>query len=83
MPIITVVLSGEGYPIRQLTDYADDVIKERLRQVSGVGGVKILGGREREIRVWVDPARLEGATWPSRTWWTPSKTERRNPRRAH
>ncbi len=58
-PIITVVLSGEAYPIRQLTDYADDVIKERLQSVSGVGGVKILGGRKREVRVWVDPARLE------------------------
>lgn len=59
MPIITVVLSGEGYPIRRLTDYADKVLKERLQRISGVGGVKILGGREREIRVWVDPARLE------------------------
>ena len=58
-PIMTVVISGEGLPIRALTDYADDVVKERLQRISGVGAIALLGGREREIRIWVDPARLE------------------------
>jgi hydrophobic/amphiphilic exporter-1 (mainly G- bacteria), HAE1 family len=58
-PIVSVVISGEGYTIQKLTDYADDVIKERLQSISGVGSIKILGGREREIRIWVDPSRLE------------------------
>jgi len=46
-PIITVVLSGKGYPIRQLTHYADKTIKERLQGIPGVGAIKLLGGRDR------------------------------------
>jgi HAE1 family hydrophobic/amphiphilic exporter-1 len=56
-PIMAVALSG-AIPIRELTEYADDVIKERLERVIGVGSVEILGGREREIRVWISMDRL-------------------------
>lgn len=36
-----------------------DEIKPALSNISGVGQVGILGGREREIRVNIDPGRLE------------------------
>ena len=45
---------------RDLTRLADKVVKERIQRVPGVGGVDLIGGREREIRVLVDPARLAG-----------------------
>jgi hydrophobic/amphiphilic exporter-1 (mainly G- bacteria), HAE1 family len=57
MPILAVALSGNR-PIREITDYADDVIKERLERISGVGSVEIVGGREREIRIWLQADRL-------------------------
>lgn len=58
-PIITVALSGSLGP-REMTDLADDVVKERLQRVTGVGGVDLVGGRERQIKVVVDPAKLAG-----------------------
>ncbi len=56
-PILAVALSG-ARSVREITEYADDVIKERLERVNGVGSVEIVGGREREIRVWLSMDRL-------------------------
>jgi len=56
---MTLVLGG---PIgqRELTDFAENTVKERLERIPGVGGVRIRGGREREVRVWLDPLKLAG-----------------------
>lgn len=51
-PILGVVLAGDA-SIRDLTKFADDVLKPRIESVEGVGGVQLLGDREREIRVWL------------------------------
>ncbi|MBI1875552.1 MAG: efflux RND transporter permease subunit [Acidobacteria bacterium] len=56
-PIMAVALAGR-VAIRDLTTYADDVVKERLERVNGVGSVDIVGGRNREIRIWVHADRL-------------------------
>jgi HAE1 family hydrophobic/amphiphilic exporter-1 len=56
-PILALALAGDR-PIRELTDFAKDVVKDRLERVSGVGSVEIVGGREREIRVWLSADRL-------------------------
>jgi len=58
-PIISVVISGPQ-SIGELTDYAKDTIKERLQRISGVGSVQLLGGREREIRIWLQAPKLRG-----------------------
>ncbi len=58
-PILTVMLSGQ-LSIRELTGFAKDHVKERLQRVPGVGGIKIVGGREREIRIWLDALKLRG-----------------------
>ena len=51
-PILSVVVSGPT-SIRNLTVYADDVLKPRIESIEGVGSVRIVGGRDREIRVWL------------------------------
>lgn len=56
-PILSVMLSGD-MPTRELTEFADKVVKERLQRVSGVGQVTILGGRKRQIRVWLDADKM-------------------------
>ena len=62
-PIMSIMLSGD-MPVRELTTYADEVVKERLQRVQGVGSVSLVGGREREMRVWLDPSamRARGVT---------------------
>lgn len=57
-PILTVVLSGDLGP-RELYRVADEQIKERLQRVRDVGSVKIVGGRDRKIWLWLDGQRLK------------------------
>ncbi len=56
-PVVSIVVSAD-MPLRELTHLADKQIKERIENVSGVGEVEIIGGREREIHVYADPERL-------------------------
>ncbi|TVS12662.1 MAG: efflux RND transporter permease subunit [Planctomycetaceae bacterium] len=51
-PILGIVLAGNT-SLGGLTVFATDVVKPRLESVPGVGGVQVIGGREREIRVWL------------------------------
>ena len=53
-PILTVVASGD-LGDRDLYDLADKQIKERLQRVRNVGAVKIVGGRERKLWLWLNP----------------------------
>lgn len=57
-PVLVVIVSGEK-PISELTDYCERTLKRLFQSVSGVGRIEIIGGRKREIRVWVDPVLLE------------------------
>jgi len=56
---MTIVLGG---PVgqRELSDFAEHGVKERLERIPGVGGIRLLGAREREVRIWLDPQRLSG-----------------------
>jgi HAE1 family hydrophobic/amphiphilic exporter-1 len=58
-PIISIALAGE-LDARDLTELADKVVKERIQRVTGVGGIDLIGGREREFRVLVDTNKLAG-----------------------
>lgn len=57
-PILWISVSGDR-PYRELSYYADKVIKERLQMVRGVGSILLGGFRDREIHVWLDQDRLE------------------------
>jgi HAE1 family hydrophobic/amphiphilic exporter-1 len=56
-PLLYVALRGQGTP-QELSAFAEDEVKARLESKSGVGSISLLGARERELRVEVDPARL-------------------------
>ena len=51
-PILAIALSGP-VSVRDLSTYADDVIKPQIECISGVGNVRLVGDREREIRIWL------------------------------
>jgi HAE1 family hydrophobic/amphiphilic exporter-1 len=55
--VLTVALSGP-LPIERLTQLAKDVVQPELQRQDGVGAVDVVGGRERELRIVLDPARL-------------------------
>src|SRR5512143_3358035 len=56
-PVLTVALAGNR-PLRELTELADKVVKIRLERSAGVGEVRIVGGLERAVNVWVEADRL-------------------------
>ena len=55
-PILSLSLVSER-PVREITEYADKVLRRQIENVSGVGQVTLLGGRKRQINVWLDPVR--------------------------
>jgi HAE1 family hydrophobic/amphiphilic exporter-1 len=59
VPIMEIMLGGP-VSIRELSDFADHVVAERLERLAGVGSVRVVGARKREIRIWLDPLRLTG-----------------------
>jgi len=64
-PIIQVAVAG-ARPLREITQFADKEIKQRLEGISGVGQVQLVGGSDREIQVRLDPDKMRsfGITVP-------------------
>ncbi len=56
---MTIVIGGNLGP-KELADFAEFEVRERLERIPGVGGVALQGSREREVRIWLDPLRLTG-----------------------
>ena len=56
-PVFTMALTADR-PIREVTEYADKILRRRLESADGVGQVLVLGGRSRQINVWLDSERL-------------------------
>lgn len=58
IPIVTITLSSERYGEFELHQLAEQVLEE-TKKVTGTSGGFIVGGRTRELRVQIDPARLK------------------------
>lgn len=56
-PVVTISLSADR-SIRELTELADKTVRVQLERVSGVGEVRVVGGLDRAINVWIDAERL-------------------------
>jgi HAE1 family hydrophobic/amphiphilic exporter-1 len=57
MPILQIAVAGDR-PLRDVTLIADERIKQRLENISGVGDVRLVGGAERQIQVQLDSDRM-------------------------
>ncbi len=62
-PILTIALSGER-SLRELTELADKTVRVQLERTGGVGEVRVVGGLERAINVWIDADRLAAYQLP-------------------
>jgi len=56
-PVVTISLSADR-SIRELTELGDKTVRVQLERVGGVGEVRLVGGLERAINVWIDAERL-------------------------
>jgi HAE1 family hydrophobic/amphiphilic exporter-1 len=57
MPIIQMGVSGQD--LAQVQEIAEEVIEPRLSRIPEIASVIITGGQEREVKVEIDPVRLE------------------------
>jgi HAE1 family hydrophobic/amphiphilic exporter-1 len=56
-PVVRIAVSAPR-SLREVTDVADNKIKQQIESINGVGDVQIVGGRRREIQIWVDPDKM-------------------------
>ena len=56
-PVIKLAISGNR-PVREITEIADKIIRRGIETVDGVGGVDIVGGRKRQINIFLDLDKL-------------------------
>ncbi|MDQ3257316.1 MAG: efflux RND transporter permease subunit, partial [Acidobacteriota bacterium] len=56
-PVLTIALSGDR-SLRELTEFADKIVRVQVERAGGVGEARVAGGLERAINVWIDAERL-------------------------
>ena len=57
-PILTMTMKSANKNVLELTDYAENVILQRLQTIPGVSSVRIWGERKYAMRLWIDPIKL-------------------------
>ena len=58
-PIMSVVFESNAMSLRDLSTYIDQRLVPQLRTVPGVGSVNLLGDAQRQIRIHIDPTKLQ------------------------
>lgn len=56
-PILTIALTAPA-SAREVTELADKTLRREIESISGVGQVLLVGGRPRQVNVWIDPEKL-------------------------
>lgn len=56
-PVMNVVVAS-GRDLRETTKIVDDSIKKNIESLPGVGQVRFVGERNRQIQIWLDGERL-------------------------
>ncbi|WP_370278730.1 efflux RND transporter permease subunit, partial [Pontibacterium sp.] len=57
-PIIWLAFSSDRHDPMEMTEIADNRVKDQLQTVNGVANVMIFGERKYSMRIWLDPARM-------------------------
>ena len=56
--IISMTVQSDTRSPLELSDYAENVISQRLETIPGVSGVQIWGQKRYAMRLWIDPIKL-------------------------
>ncbi len=57
-PIIWLAMSSDRHDKLEISEVADQQVRDRLQTISGVASVRIFGDRRFAMRIWLDPVRL-------------------------
>ena len=56
--ILSMTIQSDRRNQLELSDYAENVISQRLQTIPGVSGIQIWGQKRFAMRIWIDPAKL-------------------------
>src|SRR5205085_9407972 len=56
--ILSLTIQSDTKNQLEVSDYAENVISERLQTIPGVSTVQIWGQKKYAMRIWMDPAKL-------------------------
>ncbi|MCI4443370.1 MAG: efflux RND transporter permease subunit [Lentimicrobium sp.] len=56
--IISMTIQSDSRNELELSDYAENVISQRMETIPGVSGVQIWGQKKFAMRLWIDPIKL-------------------------
>jgi len=59
-PILSMTVQSDTRNQLQLTEYAENVLVERLQTIPGVSSIQIWGQKRYAMRLWLDPVRMAG-----------------------
>lgn len=57
-PILSMTVQSQSRNPMQLTEYAENVLVERLQTIPGVSSIQIWGQKRYAMRLWLDPIRM-------------------------
>ncbi|MCR9227867.1 MAG: efflux RND transporter permease subunit [Flavobacteriaceae bacterium] len=56
--ILSMTIQSDNKNILELSDFAENVIAQRLETIPGVSSIQIWGQRRYAMRLWIDPVKL-------------------------
>jgi hydrophobe/amphiphile efflux-1 (HAE1) family protein len=59
-PILSMTVQSDTRNQLELTDYAENVLVERLQTIPGVSSIQIWGQKRYAMRLWLDPVKMAG-----------------------
>lgn len=57
-PIILVVIRSGTENIMAVNDVAENLVKDRLQTIEGVGDIKVFGEKKYSMRLWLEPDKM-------------------------
>lgn len=58
-PILSMTVKSNTRNQLQMTEYANNVLVERLQTIPGVSGIQIWGEKRYAMRIWLDPNKMQ------------------------
>ncbi|WP_394262084.1 efflux RND transporter permease subunit [Moraxella boevrei] len=58
VPVVSVTFRSDTMPMKELSSYLDNTVSKQLQTVTGVGRVNLLGDRQRQVRIVMNPEHM-------------------------
>jgi hydrophobe/amphiphile efflux-1 (HAE1) family protein len=60
LPVMDLLITSDQMDLTKLRTYVENELQDQFTSIEGTAGTEITGGLEREIRVHIDPIKLQG-----------------------